>query len=201
MPELDESAQQVLSFWLSHGEGLSPAEVAEAHSQMWFRRDDEVDAEIEERFGDLVAQAHAEQLEHWAETAYGRLALIIVLDQFSRNIHRDSPVAFAGDPHARRHTRALLRAGEDREFHVHERLFAYLPLQHSEDVADQRHAVRLYGELVEQTRGEDRKAAENYLDYAHRHRDLIETYKRFPHRNKVLGRPDRPGEQDAPGFG
>lgn len=201
MAELEDSAREVLAYWLSYGEGLSPSEVAEKHGSIWFQRDDEVDAEIERRFGDLVAQAQQERLEHWATSAHGRLALIIVLDQFSRNIHRGSAVAFAGDPHARRHTRALLRAGEDREFHVHERLFAYLPLEHSEDVADQRRSVSLFEAMVEQTSGADREVAENYLDYARRHLEIIEAYKRFPHRNKALGRPDRPGEQDAPGFG
>lgn len=201
MAELDGPAQEVLAYWLCHGEGLTPAEVGQARGSMWFGGDKEIDAEIETRFGDLVAQAQSQRLEHWAATPHGRLALIIVLDQFSRNIHRDSPVAFAGDPHARRHTRTMLRAGEDRGFHVHERLFAYLPLQHSEDVADQRRSVELYAALVEQTSGADQEAAKTYLDYARRHREIIETYKRFPHRNAVLGRPDRPGEQDAPGFG
>ena len=121
--------------------------------------------------------------DHWAETPRGTLALIILLDQFSRNLHRNSPEAFAADGKAREIARTAIERGIDRMLGEVERMFVYLPFEHSEDLADQDQSVRLFTSL-----GED------MTRYAEDHRDVIRRFGRFPHRNAALGRTSTPDE-------
>jgi uncharacterized protein (DUF924 family) len=176
----------VLDFWF-------PADQARAN-QLWWGKQAQLDAEIRERFGATLAAARAGHLDSWAETARGRLALIITLDQLSRNIHRNLPDAFAGDAQARALTHAGVALGHDRELRPMERLFFYLPLEHSESLADQQRCVELMRTLAEQVDPTHGERFASFVDYAVRHHDIVARFGRFPHRNAVLGRPSTPEE-------
>lgn len=166
----------VLEFWFGPPPG-APAARAE-----WFRKDDAFDALIRTRFGPLIESALAGELDNWAALSAGSLARILVLDQFTRNVHRDTPRAFAGDPLALAGARALVANGWHLGLPVLQRWFCYLPFEHSEALADQNESLRLFGLLRE-----DPLTASAY-DYAVRHREVIVRFGRFPHRNEILGR-------------
>ena len=159
--------EEIIHFWF---EEIEPA-------KHWVK-DLEFDELIRTRFGDVHTAATKGELYHWRETANGRLAEIIVLDQFSRNMFRGHSQSFVSDPKARNLARAGVDAGLDREMTREERVFFYLPFEHSEDLADQERAVELISAL----------GNENYTQYAQAHFDLIKRFGRFPHRNEVLGR-------------
>ncbi|HSU06799.1 MAG TPA: DUF924 family protein [Acetobacteraceae bacterium] len=149
----------------------------------WFERNDMFDADCRARFAETLGAACRGELDHWQGTADGTLALVIVLDQLSRNLHRDSPEAFAADAKARNVARAALASGIDRQLGPVQRIFLYLPFEHSEDRADQDLSVW----LAETLRGTFPEA-DGSLDYARRHREVIDRFGRFPHRNRTLGR-------------
>ena len=146
------------------------------------------DAEIAARFGDLVKRAAAGELEGWRDTPTGALALVIVLDQFSRNLHRGSPLAFANDPAARDVAKDVRARHFDRALAPVERSFLYLPYEHAEDRALQEESVALFTELAAEAPPEVAEYLRETLDYARRHRDVIARFGRFPHRNGALGR-------------
>lgn len=145
----------------------------------WFVRCDAFDQTVREQFGELHARAAAGGLDDWAATPRGALALILLLDQVPRHMFRRSPEAFATDAKAREVARAAIDAGLDHDLTQEERLFLYLPLEHSEELADQERCVELMRHLDQDP---------SWLDYAVRHRDVIARFGRFPHRNAVLGR-------------
>lgn len=176
--------QDVLEFW------FDPA--AEVH---WFDRDDAFDAHVRERFGSTLEAAVRGELDGWSATPEGWLALLIVLDQFSRNIYRDDARAWTHDAKAQALALAGITRGDDQRIAPLRRLFAYLPLEHAEDMSLQRHCVQLFERLVDQLPAGQRAQFENFLDYARRHHDVIERFGRFPHRNAVLGRPSTDTEQ------
>lgn len=178
--------EDVLEFWF-------PADQTRAN-QLWWGKQAQLDAEIRERFGATLAAAKAGQLDAWAERARGRLALIITIDQLSRNIYRDDPEAYAADPRARALTHAGLALGHDRELAPIERVFFYLPLEHSESLADQERCVELFRQLVVEVELAQRDGFTTFLDFAVRHRDIIARFGRFPHRNELLGRVSTPEE-------
>jgi uncharacterized protein (DUF924 family) len=157
---------------------------------MWFGDGRKYDAEIRERFGALHGRAAgAEFEEQWAESARGRLALIVLLDQFSRHIHRGTGAAFAQDPAAQRLVVDGIARGLDHGLIPAARSFFYLPLEHAEDIALQRLSVEHFGRLCDGVTPAWRKDYESFLDYAQRHHDIIARFGRFPHRNAALGRP------------
>ncbi|MEZ5853669.1 MAG: DUF924 family protein [Hyphomicrobiaceae bacterium] len=163
----------VLQFWLH-----------ETPREAWFKSTPEQDRAIAERFGGLHAELHdrppdPDELD--AETA---LATLIVLDQFSRNMFRGTPKAFASDATARAIATAAVDAGLDRQLPPEARIFLYLPFEHSEDIADQDRSVALFASL----------GLAKYEPYAKSHRDIIARFGRFPHRNAILGRPSTPEE-------
>ncbi|WP_430391465.1 DUF924 family protein [Dyella sp. 20L07] len=183
----------VLNFWFDSA--------AQAH---WFARDDAFDAQIRERFGDTLEAAAQGKLDHWAGDPEGWLALLVVLDQFSRNIYRDDARAWAADDMAQAIALAGIARGDDQQLTPEQRLFVYLPLEHAEDRSLQQHCVRLFEQLVAQLPFSERGRFEGFLDYARRHHDVIDRFGRFPHRNAVLGRRDTPAEQvylASPGAG
>lgn len=167
-----------------------PSDPAQAQ-KLWWGKDEQTDADLRERFGSTLAAARRGELDGWAATARGRLALILVLDQLSRNIHRGSPEAFVGDPLARALTHAGLELGHDRELTPIERVFFYLPLEHSEDLAEQDQCVALFRGLAAEVAAVDPEQGERfayYTTFADRHREIVARFGRFPHRNAVLGR-------------
>jgi len=177
--------KDVLDFWF-----------ADANRPLWFKKDPAFDAECRRRFEALHERAAAGQLAPWQNTPEGALALVLCLDQFPRNLYRGTPRAFATDAKAR----AVADWAVDRDYDLHfklgeQRLFFYLPFEHSEDLDDQHRAV----ELV-RTRCTDPEQ----LRYALLHRDVIARFGRFPHRNAILGRPSTADEAEylrQPGAG
>ncbi|HWA38341.1 MAG TPA: DUF924 family protein [Burkholderiales bacterium] len=168
MDIVDRRAQEVLDFWFR----------GDARDPRWFRKDDAFDREIRERFLPLYEAAAAGSLAAWLLRATECLALVIVLDQFPRNMFRGTARAFATDEQARDAARLLLAHGWDLSMPPERRLFAYLPFEHSEALADQDLACeRMAGFDEEQRR------------YAEAHRDIVRRFGRFPHRNAALGRP------------
>jgi uncharacterized protein (DUF924 family) len=176
----------VLEFWF-------PPDSARANA-LWWGKDARLDAEIRERFGATLAAAKAGQLDDWAATPRGRVALIIVLDQLSRNIHRGDPQTYDADEQARRLTRDGLALGHDRELAAIERLFFYMPLEHSEQLEHQEQAVELMRRLADEVAAEPGVEAKrrgqfvSFIDFAVQHRDIVARFGRFPHRNALLGR-------------
>jgi len=162
---------KVLDFWFN-----------EADSKDWFERSDAFDAVIRDRFAAAVEMARGGDYSEWDTTPKGCLALIILIDQFSRNLYRDSPEAWSADARALACTRRALDAGHDVALTTDERKFLYMPLMHSEALADQEDCVRLFGELAAGNKDDVS------LDFAIRHRDIVARFGRFPHRNDVLGR-------------
>jgi uncharacterized protein (DUF924 family) len=162
-------AREVLAFW------FGPAEERRAE---WFRKDDAFDAQIRERFGALVEQALAGALRDWDGTVDGALARVLLLDQFTRNIFRGTPRAFAGDALALDGARTVVARGDDLRLSPLQRVFVYLPFEHAEDRATQSESMRLF-----ETLGDP-----DFLDYARRHAAIVERFGRFPHRNAILGR-------------
>jgi uncharacterized protein (DUF924 family) len=183
---LDPRAQDVLDAWF--GAPGSPEFGQE--KKAWFIKKRAFDAELSARFGALLEEAHEGRFAHWADTPLGALALIVVLDQFSRNCYRGTPRAFAGDSMALALSKALVAAGDDLRLpSAHHRNFAYLPFEHDETPESQREAVRLFTALRDET-GDD-----GFLEYALEHAEVIERFGRFPHRNRILGRAMRPEEE------
>ncbi|WDD94755.1 DUF924 domain-containing protein [Burkholderia sp. FERM BP-3421] len=183
---LDPRAREVLDFWFG-----APHEAAfGAARKIWFDGGPALDATLRERFGALLDAAREGACDAWSDTPLGALALIVLLDQFSRNIHRGTPRAFAADAAALARARALVERGHDRLLpNPHQRAFAYLPFEHDETAASQREAVR----LCEQIRHE--AGCAGYHDFALKHADVIARFGRFPHRNAILGRPSSDAEQ------
>ena len=182
---MDAQAQAVLDFWFlppdNPGYGQSRAE--------WFRKDEAFDARIAERFGALIDDALAGGLRAWEATPHGALARLIVLDQLTRNVHRGTPRAFAGDAQALALAQSLTEQGLDQQLPPMLRAFAYLPFEHAEDLAMQARAVELFQLLSQAQPGFD-----GMLDYAERHQEVIARFGRFPHRNAILGRASTPQE-------
>jgi len=170
----------VLSFWFS------------LEQTRWFKRDAAFDAELRDRFGATHEAAVAGRLDDWATTPRGALALVIVLDQFSRNLFRDDARAFAADPRALSLARELVRTRAIDTFAPIERMFVLLPFEHSEDIARQREAVAEFEAIA--AAAPDDKMVTVGLEFAKKHAAVIERFGRFPHRNAVLGRASTPEE-------
>lgn len=165
----DLSVDNVLRFWFE-----------DIEQSRWFQTDPDFDRALEQRFGGLLTLAIDGQLDNWCDTSRGRLAVIIVLDQFSRNIFRDSPRAFDSDPKALQLTVDGIRDGSDVGLTLEQRSFFYLPLRHAENIEMQELGLKKTRELNAAGYGSDK--------YALNHLELIKRFGRFPHRNRVLGR-------------
>jgi uncharacterized protein (DUF924 family) len=168
------SADEVLNFWFSE---LTPAQ--------WFSVDVALDERVRERFLDLHTAACAAELFEWRANTQGRLAEILVLDQFSRNLYRGLPRAFAADGLALGLAQEAVRLGCDLELSIPRRNFLYLPYMHSESLRIHQSAEPLFA-----------RAAEHTADYERRHRVIIERFGRYPHRNAILGRPSTAAEAE-----
>jgi uncharacterized protein (DUF924 family) len=176
-----QSTEDVLTFWRAAG------------PERWFESDEAFDAAIRERFAATYEDAAAGLLNAWENSPEGALALVIVLDQFPRNMFRYSARSFSADPLAREVARRAIAKRFDQQIAMPERAFFYLPFEHSEDLADQERAVA----LVRATGDAD------LLKWAELHADIVRRFGRFPHRNAILGRSTTPQEQaflDAGGF-
>jgi uncharacterized protein (DUF924 family) len=181
-----ESEASIHEFWF--GSETSAAAVAQSRTALWWEKNAEVDAQMRERFAPLVEEAGAGAYRSWLARPHGALALVLLTDQFPRNIYRDTPMAFAFDPLALEFARMAIDAGLDRQLRPIERVFCYLPFEHAETLADQGRAVDLFTALHAEVADMDKELFAGYLDFAVRHRAVIERFGRFPHRNRILGR-------------
>ena len=181
---MDPIAVAALDFWF--GKPGSPERGAQR--DVWFRKDAAFDNAIRQRFGDAVNVAVAGGYGEWCSAAGGALARVLLLDQFTRNIFRDTPRAFAGDARALATAVDAIGRGFDRELDPYGRWFIYMPFEHAEDVAAQRRSLELFGAL-----GEDMNDA-SLLQWAQKHADVIFRFGRFPHRNAIVGRESTPEE-------
>ncbi|KAF1044098.1 MAG: hypothetical protein GAK35_01886 [Herbaspirillum frisingense] len=180
----------LLDFWFGQDwENAPAAEVAQRQKKLWWSKNPEIDAECRTRFEPMLQEAAANRLADWADAARSTLALILLLDQIPRNIYRGTPQAFAFDEQARQHTHLALAMGIDQELPPIARVFIYMPLEHSEDIDDQQYVVQLFRALAKQAAPEEKKDFDGFADYARKHHAVIEAFGRFPHRNKILGRP------------
>nr|WP_250158841.1 DUF924 family protein [Stutzerimonas stutzeri] len=183
----------MLHWWF--GQGTSASEIAAEKQRLWFGYRPEQDAEARERFGALVEQALNGELEDWAELPEGWLALVLLLDQLPRMIHRDTPRAFAGDERAQQLVRDGLAHGGDMLLSPIQRVFIYLVLEHAENLAVQDLAVAHFTALRDIAAEHEQALFRDFLDYAERHREVISRFGRFPHRNAILGRDSSDAEQ------
>ncbi len=179
MSEAVTQSEAILTFWF--GAIQDERSCFEERSKLWFAQNPAFDQEIVHRFQPDYELAAQGQLTHWTQTARGGLALVLVLDQFPRNMFRNDPRAFATDQQAQQVAERVIAAGFDRQLRSVERYFVYVPFMHSEKREHQQRSVTLFQQLAEQR---------EYFDtsYAVRHKDVIDRFGRFPHRNNVLGR-------------
>lgn len=162
-----DAIRNVLDFWFS-------AQVR----KKWFEADREFDSELKERFGVLLDKAVGGKLDAWKQTPDGAVALVALLDQISRNVHRGTPMAFAGDARALEVSRDAIDRGAEAELSGDQRYILYMPFMHAEDIEAQEEGIRRFEKL----------GREQALDYMKRHRDIVARFGRFPHRNDILGR-------------
>jgi uncharacterized protein (DUF924 family) len=179
-------AGEVLDFWFGRedepGYGESRAE--------WFRKDPGFDAAVKELFGELYEEAAAGHLDGWRDDARGCLALVIVLDQFPRNMFRGDGRTHATDAKALETSKYAVEHALDRELPAFQRMFLYMPFMHSENASDQLRSVELFGRLA------DEPGAPDVTSYAVGHMKIVERFGRFPHRNEILGRATTPEEAE-----
>jgi uncharacterized protein (DUF924 family) len=173
--------QEILDFWfLSENDD----KYGEPRGE-WFEKNPEFDAEIRRKFLDDFEKAEAGHLLSWTKSARGSMALILLFDQFTRNMFRDQARAFAADGKAREIARHMIACGFYAALSLVQKQFAALPFEHSEDMEDQKLSLKLFTEM----------GKADLIDYAQRHYDIIEKYGRFPHRNQQLGRRSTPEEE------
>lgn len=199
---MNTDQQALLDVWF--GDPAPDHVIASRQSALWWRKDAGTDAMLARRFGALVEQAARGRLNHWSATPLGTLALVLLTDQLPRNLYRGQARAFATDDFARALTRQALLSGADRQLRPIHRVFLYMPLEHSESLADQDAAVQHFQALANHQPAATRDPFDNFVSFAEAHRDVIRRFGRFPHRNAALGRPNTPAERDylaTPGTG
>ena len=181
-------AKEILSFWF--GEDISYDEeivLKERVEHFWFTENETLDRQIRKRFKQDL-EAVTDNIVNEIRDTSEKLAMMILLDQFSRNMFRESAQAFARDHLALRLAKEMVNRNEDTKLKPVERVFVYLPLEHSEDQEDQKLSVKKFKELHRQVAQEMRKVYQVFLDYAIKHKVIIDRFGRFPHRNEILGR-------------
>lgn len=176
---VDGRAEAVLAFWFGEPGSVEFG----SQRKQWFASNDAFDAAIREHFGSSIEQALRSELDAWADEPRSALARVLLLDQFTRNVFRNTPRAFAGDTQALAAASAMVGARHDEALPPFMRTFVYMPFEHAEGVAMQDEAVRLFTRLMAAD-----PALAHMLDYAYRHRTVIGRFGRFPHRNPILGR-------------
>lgn len=196
MPSPEQIALQPIlrdihRYWF--GDLKSPTDRNPEKSEMWFRQSGDTDAHIRETWGSYIARAAAIDWDLDALSREEQVGLIVLLDQFPRNIHRTSGEAFAYDRKAREIIRKLLKGGFER-FYLSEQVFIATPLEHSEDIADQDYALFLAAKMAVDAPPDWKDSRRGNLDYFIKHREIIARFGRFPHRNAVLGRQSTPEE-------
>jgi len=194
----------ILSFWFRE-QALSAPQI-DRRMDIWFSEDSVLDHEIEKEFANEIDLASNGKLDHWADKPHGRLALIILIDQFRRNIYRNTAKAFSKDNLALKLCVEGAMHKKDKGLSPIQKVFFYMPLQHAESRKVQAKSVELYRRLAETVSATYRETFETVAQFAELHKDIIDQFGRFPHRNKLLGRANTPEEDqylagDSPDFG
>ncbi|MDH5612707.1 MAG: DUF924 domain-containing protein [Gammaproteobacteria bacterium] len=183
---MNGTIEKILEYWFG---GFPDAYSADlTRYKMWFEEGHQYDQEIFINFGSVYQQAVEGELDHWLDMPRGRLAIIILLDQFSRHIHRGYPESFAQDEKAQAICIEGIGSGDDMQLHPIERSFFYLPLEHAENIERQRLSVQAYIRLLADVPESHQQPYRDMLEYAMKHHYVIETFGRFPELNEILGR-------------
>jgi uncharacterized protein (DUF924 family) len=180
-------SSEVLQFWFDRPD--SEAASYKQRRKLWFGKKPEFDQQIRDRFSPLYQQAAAGELDDWQQSTFGCLALILLLDQFPRNLFRGNLQAYATDWKALALAKQAIAQGFDQALNPLQRIFIYLPLEHSESAVDQHQSVALFRQLASAN-----PELADCFDYALRHQAVIDRFGRFPHRNQILDRPSTPEE-------
>jgi uncharacterized protein (DUF924 family) len=188
---MDDCIEDILDFWF--GQLDSGGMPVENRNALWFGRNDDVDALLRERFGDWLERGIAGELDHWPDSDRGLVALVVLLDQFSRNIHRGSARSFAADPKALALAEQAIAGGRHHALPTAHRAFLYMPLEHCEQLDTQERCVALFRELAA---GSGHDLVAGFERFAVAHRDVIARFGRFAHRNALLGRQSTAEELD-----
>lgn len=183
---MDARVDEILEFWFGSSQSLDYGK----ERSLWFTKKPEFDRELSDRFFSTYQQAATGELDNWQDSPQSCLALILLLDQFPRNMFRGTPKSFATDSKARAIANNAVNQGFDQCLLPVQRWFIYLPFEHSENIADQQRCVDLFATL------QGDPASASTIDYALRHKSVIERFGRFPHRNKILGRETTPAEAE-----
>jgi len=196
--------EQILSFWFKEQELSAPQ--IDRRMDIWFGEDAVFDHEIEKDFSDDIEKASNGKLDHWADEPHGRLALIILIDQFRRNIYRGTVKAFSHDKVALKLCVEGAMEKKDKGLTPIERVFFYMPLQHAESRKVQAKSAELYERLAESVSPTLQETFLTVAQFADLHKDIVDQFGRFPHRNRLLGRENTPEEDeylagDSPDFG
>ena len=194
VPSDREEQQRILSYWL--GDNPNDPVAVKEKQKLWYAGSDELDSEIREQFGEIFDRACAETILHWGESADGALALVILFDQFSRNLHRGTARAFAQDPMARAVAKRAFNHGLDEEMTVPGRIFLMHPFHHSEAIIDQELGCVLLQRLIKEGHEEWSEFLQSSEEWFEGHRDIVKQFTRFPHRNEVLGRKSTTEEEE-----
>lgn len=202
--EDEERIDEILSFWFKEQELSAPQ--IDRRMDTWFGEDPIFDHDIEKAFAVDIEKACSGELDHWADEPRGRLALILLIDQFRRNIHRNTARAFSMDKLALKLCVEGAMEKKDKGLTPIQKVFFYMPLQHAESAKVQAKSVELFTRLAESVSPTYQETFLTIAQFAELHRDIIDQFGRFPHRNKLLGRENTPEEDeylagDSPDFG
>ncbi len=193
------NSHDVLQFWFEGIDDSTPIDKSRNPFRKWFTKDKGFDEEVRRRFEADMESARLGQYQDWESAPNGRLALILLFDQFPRNTYRNTPKMFEYDLLALNLTKKFLTDHSDEKLNLIERVFVYMPLQHAEELSIQKESLRCFSSLVELSRKKNPGNTpyfENTLGYAQRHHDIIERFGRFPHRNAILNRPSTKEEAE-----
>ena len=195
---------RILDLWFQERELTAPQ--IDARLDVWFGEDPELDIRLRHQYAADIREASAMKLMRWADTPRGRLALVIVIDQFRRNVYRGTARAFSHDKLALKLCVEGIVRQADRQLTDIERVFLYMPMQHAEHLRVQKKSVMVFDALARRVSPTLRETFRTFADFAELHHDIIERFGRFPHRNRILGREDTPEERaylegDVPTFG
>lgn len=183
----------ILDYWFGSNDKenyqeRSNTEIAHTQSSLWWQKQDATDTDIRQRFEPILKAITVGEYDHWLEDPQGRLAIIIVLDQFTRNMYRGLPETFAYDALALHLCLQGIKQGQDKQLSLIERVFFYLPLEHSESIKMQHLSIEKFQQIADEASDEFASSASGFLDFAHKHKVIIERFNRYPHRNEILKR-------------
>ena len=178
--------RDVIDYWL--GEAQRDPSTAKARSKLWYRVSSQTDNQIRDRFGKILELAEQSKLNDWLDSPEGHLAMVILLDQFTRNINRGSSDAWKNDAMALNIATSCIDKGDHLSLSYFGRVFLYHPFHHAESIAAQERAVDLFDELHDEAPPEWQTSLKGFAEFSRGHRDIVSRFGRFPHRNKTLGR-------------